>query len=1091
MAAEYARIAKITRPTLADPVARQRLFEILDRDVRAQPVTWITGPPGSGKTTLVASYLEARAARSIWYRVDGGDDDIATFFYYLGLAAKKAAPRFRDPLPLFTPEYAAGASTFVRRFFETLTSRFRKPFVLVFDNYQDVPAGSVFHELLSGALSEIPEGFSILILSRDAPPPAFSRPQANGALAMVGWDELKFDLPETLLLIKARMRTIPEDSLVRMLHEKTDGWAAGIVLSILGLKQLRVDATALSGIAPDTFFGYFASEIYDKVDPEVRDFLQRSAFLPEMTDRLARNLTGNGRTEQILIDLSRRNYFTEKRLHDDGQSIYQFHPLFREFLLSRARKVYDPSDLRTLQTRAGGLLAASGRIEDAASLYHLAGCVRELAGMIAEHAQELISQGRHRTLMTWFSWLPEEIVHLDPHLLFWLSLCHLPFDPRKGRNFSEQAYDRFRAENDVTGMFMTCYPAVGAIAYEQADYRQLDRWIDALESVFRTVKTFPSPEIEVRSTNSMFISLLLRKPYHRDIQRYLERYLELSRSMPDANLRIQLEADASLYYLWTGDLVKAIEVIDTLLNFTRRKDAAIAPLPFVLLKTYEAMYHAFLGEHGPCQAAVEKGLEIARTSGVNIMYSQLMTHAVAGALGAGDLGTAANLLDELRVGMQRTQRVIVAYYHYMKAWHAFLAQETDAASRHIKEALEHAEAIGFPFLEAMVRVGMAQVKLEHGAHEEAREHLDRAFGIGRAMKSRILEFMCILSGAHGSLRAGRRKDGLASLRRALAIGKDNGYTFFLFWHPRTIAFLCEEALDAGIEVEYVRQLVRKRALIPAEPLNVSAHWPWPVAVTTLGSFEILSAGKPMRFSRKAQQKPLSLLKAVIAAGGADVALGDLMEALWPDAEADQAHKACEITLLRLRKLLGSDASVLLREGRVRLDPRSCLVDAWSLEHHISRADAAWADAEAAGSGRSGQRATQAAAEAVRLSEKAIRMYAGHFLPADTDHPWVLPYRERLRSKFIRTVLKLGAYLETSAEWDRAIEYYRKGLEVDDLAEQFYRHLMICHRQRGDHAEGLRVYQRCRSALDASLGIEPSALTQDIYRSMKDSPSSGQ
>src|SRR5574341_460287 len=104
-------IAKITRPRLPEIVTRKRLFRLLDAN-RGVPVTWISGPAGSGKPTLVASWLDARNLSCIWYQVEEGDADFASFFYYLGLAAKQAAPRYKRPLPLLTPEYALGVPTF-------------------------------------------------------------------------------------------------------------------------------------------------------------------------------------------------------------------------------------------------------------------------------------------------------------------------------------------------------------------------------------------------------------------------------------------------------------------------------------------------------------------------------------------------------------------------------------------------------------------------------------------------------------------------------------------------------------------------------------------------------------------------------------------------------------------------------------------------------------------------------------------------------------------------------------------------------------------------------------------------------------------
>jgi LuxR family transcriptional regulator, maltose regulon positive regulatory protein len=98
------------RPRLAGVLPRARLFGLLDTGCRS-PVVWVSGPAGSGKTTLVASWLDAKKIPCLWYHLDEGDSDIATFFYYLGLATRRAAPRYKTPLPLLTMEYLRGVPT--------------------------------------------------------------------------------------------------------------------------------------------------------------------------------------------------------------------------------------------------------------------------------------------------------------------------------------------------------------------------------------------------------------------------------------------------------------------------------------------------------------------------------------------------------------------------------------------------------------------------------------------------------------------------------------------------------------------------------------------------------------------------------------------------------------------------------------------------------------------------------------------------------------------------------------------------------------------------------------------------------------------
>lgn len=164
-------LSKITRPRIGGVLQRERLFRLLD-EAGSCSVTWISAPAGSGKTTLAGTYLTEKKTPCLWYEVDEGDADLPTFFNYIRLAAKKAAPRRRRPLPFLTPEYLSNLTTFTLRYFEDLFSRLQSGSVMVLDNYQTVPPESRFHELMAKMGSAMPEGIRVLIVSRQDPPPA-------------------------------------------------------------------------------------------------------------------------------------------------------------------------------------------------------------------------------------------------------------------------------------------------------------------------------------------------------------------------------------------------------------------------------------------------------------------------------------------------------------------------------------------------------------------------------------------------------------------------------------------------------------------------------------------------------------------------------------------------------------------------------------------------------------------------------------------------------------------------------------------------------------------------------------------------------
>jgi len=148
--------AKLARPRLYDAIDRTRLFERLDAQ-RDRPLVWVAGPPGAGKTTLVTSCLARERAATLWYPLDEGDADAATFFSYLAQGARASTRKRKLNLPALTLEYLLDLPGFTRRYFRTLFDALPKTAALVLDAYEAV-AGSALDALVSIAVEEAPPG---------------------------------------------------------------------------------------------------------------------------------------------------------------------------------------------------------------------------------------------------------------------------------------------------------------------------------------------------------------------------------------------------------------------------------------------------------------------------------------------------------------------------------------------------------------------------------------------------------------------------------------------------------------------------------------------------------------------------------------------------------------------------------------------------------------------------------------------------------------------------------------------------------------------------------------------------------------------
>jgi DNA-binding SARP family transcriptional activator len=242
-----------------------------------------------------------------------------------------------------------------------------------------------------------------------------------------------------------------------------------------------------------------------------------------------------------------------------------------------------------------------------------------------------------------------------------------------------------------------------------------------------------------------------------------------------------------------------------------------------------------------------------------------------------------------------------------------------------------------------------------------------------------------------------------------------------------------------------------------------------VKIFTLGGFSLFLDGKPVEFSGKVQQKPLSMLKIMIALGGKDVKEERLSDILWPEADGDAAHNSFITAQHRLRRLIKHESALRHKEERLTLDERHCWTDVWAFEWLLGQAEVE----EKEGSNE----------KAAQFIEKAMGLYKGPFLSDEVEQPWMVSLRERLRSRFIRNLIWLGHYWQDNGEWEKGIECYRRGLEIDDVAEELYQELMVCYGRLGRRNDALSIYQRCRKTLLAVLEVEPSEKTEEIYESL--------
>lgn len=1051
MPSKRAQPAKLTRPRLYGTVPRPRLFARLD-ELREHPVVWIAGPPGAGKTTLAASYLDAARLPFLWYQVDAGDGDPATFFFYLKQAVAALAPRRGKPLPLLTPEYLVDVAGFSRRYFRQAFAQLPDDIVFVLDNYHEITPESSLHMAIAAGFEEIPLGANALIVSRSDPPPAFARALLGGTVACLPWNELRL-APEEAETIAAA-RGLADAATARALQIHCDGWMAGVTLMLERAGQLLPTASPRQAARADsleTVFDYFSGSIFEQAGAEAQDVWLKTALLPRVTAALAEVVIGDAAAIRHVKALHQRHLFTDRRPGEEES--YEYHSLFRTFLVSRTRAVLTTEERHALMQRAARHVESQGRAEDAFLLYAESANWQDMERVLMTHAATLIAQGRWLTLREWVDCLPAARLEENPWLRYWLGRSQILVDARLAHPILEATYTGFLRTGDAIGQLLAAAAVLEALYYRFDDLRLMDPWIERTAQLLATGVVLPSMEDDLRVHAALMIGATYRAPAHPALGSCVSRVKALLAHPLEINLKV---AVASMLHGYSHSLVD-----DDAQRIALREARPLLDSPHLTAHRAAFYYategysHYMNGRYRDALACYDRADAIATEHGLDDVALTSGTQRGLCERRAKMLSEAEATIGRLNMLRKPSSGLNPAMFEFLRGVVAFDRGNFNAFIEHAARAqtvIENSGQYNAIMLVSLVHANMyvAIGKLEAG--EKLLAHTRDSY-LGPATSSFLAAIALNEAWLAERQTQCDRRDAL--LREALISAREERARMRLRWYGNALAALLPIALARDVERQTACQLIREFNVIPAS--NAAEYWPWPVKVYTLGRFAVLLDDQPVTFSRKAPKKTIALLKVLVAMGGLEVEEQRLIDALWPDDEGDAAHRSFDSALHRLRKLLGSNDFIRQSGGALSLDTQRCWVDVWAFERLVD------------GSGD---------------PEEALSLYRGGFLANDTEASWAVVRRARLRGKFVRAAEAVGRRLENADLFEEAIALYLRGIDADNLIEPFYQGLMRCYDRLGRASEAASAFRRLRQTLSVTLGAEPSTASRKLFHELR-------
>jgi len=870
-------------------------------------------------------------------------------------------------------------------------------------------------QIVCDLVSEVPPGLTLVAISRVNPPAQLVRHLTAPTPPIIDWDALRLQADEAGALIAARLEAGAAD--IAAMHEQSDGWAAGLTLLADQFARTGQVEAPRRGQNLERVFDYFASQVFSAARTELRQFLLHTAFLSRMTPATAQAMSGEADAGRLLEELCRRNLFTERRAAE--ALTYQYHALFRTFLLAQASARHTATEIAALHRRAGDVLESSGQTEDAVSAFVEAHEWQEATRVILSAARDLLGQGRGRTLREWVALLPADLVQADPWLLYWTATSMIPVDRPAARDKLEQSFALFEASGDRAGQAMAAAGVIETHFSEMVRFSQMDPWIAALDRILAQAPVLPGPDAELSVYASLLIGTLYRQPDHPLLLASVTRVCELLDSDADSVRRLSAATFVLVYCTYTGEFDLARQIIVRGEQIARR--APVGALALGLWSAWQGYFYELTQEAPAGLQVLDRARDVAREHGLaHVEFLSLYFRGSILALRRRE-SEASACLARMEAMVDPKRRHLVAVLCSLRGWLAMWQGKPALALQQGKPAFDLAVELGSPSYRIHWGTAYVYGLLETGKRDETQRLIVEARAAVAGTAIRCFEPFLLCLEARCAELGGDRPQCLTLVRSMFEAASGTRYGLYLAWLSPYLRRYSAMALESGIETGYVCELIRMTGWAPEA--RHAENWPWRWKIYTLGRFETVCDDKPLEFGRKAPKKPLALLRALIALGETGVAEQRLIDHLWPDEDGDAARKALATALHRLRGLLGSPEVIDLSEGRLSLDTDRVWVDARAFHALLSEADEAR------------HRADETRHR--ELAQRALDLYRGAFLPEDADAPWAISTRERLRNRFIQPVAAMGERSERNGQLERAIECYQRGLEADDLAEPLY------------------------------------------------------
>jgi len=1054
-------------------LVRERVTNLLNSSL-TYPLTLLQAGTGYGKSTALISFINKQDLPVYWYTVAPTDRDAILFLVNLFSAFNQHDENIgTEALRILEMPEATQQEALIA-LINTLETCLENEVLFIMDDFHHVRDVSEIMRLVDWMVDHLPKQVHLLISTRRSLDfNSLNKWRVKGSVFEINRKDLSFDQKEISDLFEKEYNVKLNPQEIQQLHEKTEGWAIGLQMvwqSLQGDPERCVQKVLEDN--PDSrkaLFAYLAEEVLGRLEPDIQEFLLRTAILSELDGETCDFLMLKNNSIEVLKHLNTSGLFIEEL----RPSVYRYHYMFREFLLNHLYK--DQHQTQELHHKIASYFSAHQYWERAISHLISAADYHQVNQILEDIGEKMIQDGRQESISYWIHKFPEAIRQNYPYINFLLGEVN-----RYASHF-ELALENYHSAERLYRAAGNKWGVSLVLRGQARVYLDTIRPLNA-DQLLKDALELLDPH-EDRKDVADLLTLIaenqLNLGYPNSAEEYLAQAKQLRREIDSENGFIMARV-----LLRTGRLDEGIQLLET--HESNYDESNIArPQRFhreasLLL----SLFYAFKGNLPKTDLYARRGIKIGEQLQSNFVQSvgyMRLGHALQ--MSEMQTWSTQGYEQAIQYYEQSIKKVDVVRIHVEPLWGICRAlgysgriHEAEGTAR---EALAIAKNAGDEWISILIRISLGAGEFLAGNYEAAHQALTIAESTAIKVEDPFSLCAARLWLALNAWKQGFTNSTLIYLEKLLPLIKEHHYEFLLT--QETLLGLSDseafiplliEARNNGIQTELVSTLLAK---LNAESLTY--HPGYTLWIRTFGGFNIWRSKHLIQPNDWKREKSRQLLQLLSANKGKWIHRNRISDALWPDVAISTAANNLKVTLNALNQVIEPDrprgkASFFIerRHEQYRLNPIAKIVlDSELFESFIEE-------------------------NTISSLEKAVQLYQGHYFSNEYVQEWLVAEEQYYHQQYLTGAEKLIDHYIQSNALEKALNLSLQILTKDNLWEPAYRSQMRIYRRMGNDLMVHSVFQQCQQTfkryLDSDVSPETTLLYDELLGKLphKDSPS---